>query len=131
MSTGLAASLARIGQGETRRLAATRLTSIIERAQRSFGRIAIGSDAPLVPFGRGFIDEIETLVASGVPAAQVLRWATAGGAMALGIDPDLGTVETGKLADLVIVDGDPLTRIRDLRGVRIVVVGGNVVWGTP
>ena len=48
------------------------------------------------------------LRASGLSADQVLRLATAEAALALGAHGDLGTVEAGRLADLVVLDGDPL-----------------------
>jgi imidazolonepropionase-like amidohydrolase len=96
------------------------------RLQRSSGRIAIGSDAPAVPYGYGLHLELALLAESGVPNAQVLRWATAAGAMALGLDQQLGTLEPGKLADFVIVDGDPLEEIGDTQRIDAVAKGGVV-----
>ncbi len=123
LATGVVAGLASLGARESA-ARAQRLGAIVERAQRSFGRVAIGSDAPAVPFGTGFIAELEALERAGVPPAQILRWATAGGAMALGLDRELGTVEAGKRADLVIVDGDPLASIGEIRRVELVVRNG-------
>ena len=88
--------------------------------------MAIGSDAPAVPYGRGLHDELALLAAAGIPNDQILRWATAGGAIALGLTLDAGTIEPGRLADFVIVDGDPLAAIGDLRQIVAVVKGG--VW---
>jgi Tol biopolymer transport system component len=102
------------------------LTTTIERVMRSSGRIAIGSDAPAVPYGTGFHDELRLLAARGIPNAQILRWATGGGAIALGLSLQLGTLEPGRLADLVIVNGDPLADIGALRRIKAVVKGG--VW---
>jgi hypothetical protein len=102
------------------------LSSTIERVMRSSGRVAIGSDAPAVAYGAGYHDELALLEARNIPRAQILRWATAGGAIALGLSLELGTLEAGRLADLVIVDGDPLARLDDLKRIRTVVVGG--VW---
>lgn len=67
--------------------------------------IALGHDWQ--PFG-GVATELARMVHHGLPAAAALRSATAVGAQALGIDHLVGTVEQGKLADLVVVDGDPV-----------------------
>jgi imidazolonepropionase-like amidohydrolase len=50
--------------------------------------------------------------------------ATAGNARILGMDEEIGTIESGKLADLVAVDGDPLSDISALDRVKLVVKGG-------
>ena len=98
----------------------------LERIAQSSGRIAIGSDAPAVPYGLGLHLELELLSRQGIPNAQILRWATAGGALALGLAHELGTLEAGKLADFVIIDGDPLDEIRDSQRIDAVVKGG--IW---
>jgi len=102
------------------------LAGTIERVMRSSGRIAIGSDAPAVAYGSGFHDELELLAGQGIPKAQILRWATAGGGLALGLSQELGTLEPGRLADLVVIDGDPLDDLDDLRQIEAVVMAG--VW---
>ena len=74
------------------------------RAARQAGvKIALGSDMSLET---GL--EIERMVHHGLTAAEALTAATGTAAEALGLDQHIGTVETGKLADLVIVDGDPV-----------------------
>ncbi len=74
-----------------------------------------GSGAALAGFGdqRGF----ELLVEAGFSPVEAIRIMTLNGATLLGIDEDLGSVEVGKIADLVVVDGDPAARPRDLRKV--------------
>ena len=52
----------------------------------------------------------------GIPALDVIRWATKHGAELMGRADELGTVEVGKLADLLVVDGDPLADITVLAG---------------
>ena len=52
--------------------------------------------------------ELERMVHHGMPAGEALVAATAIGAEALGLADQLGTVQTGRIADLVVVDGDPL-----------------------
>ena len=72
-------------------------------------------------------DELGRLAAAGVPPAEVLIAATRNGARALHRDAELGTIEPGKLADLVLVRGTPWTNIADARNVVTVVQGGYVV----
>ncbi|MDX3233074.1 amidohydrolase family protein [Streptomyces sp. ME19-01-6] len=69
---------------------------------------------------------VQTMVRYGASPYQALRAATVTGARALGMSAHLGTVEPGKLADLVLVEGDPLTDIRAAAAVRQVVLGGVV-----
>lgn len=90
-------------------------------------RIIAGSDGPgvgtLLP-GFALHRELELLVASGLSPLQALRAATSTAAEALGKEDLLGTIERGKLADLVVVDADPLERIQNLQKIRLVVQGG-------
>jgi len=74
------------------------------RAARDAGvKIALGSDMDL-----GVALEIQRMIFHGLTAGEVLTAATKVGAYALGLADQVGTVEPGKLADLLIVDGDPL-----------------------
>lgn len=85
--------------------------------------MTVGTDAANPWFyGR----ELELLVAAGIPPADVLRMATRNGAMALGRSSDLGTVEPGKLADLVILSADPLADVGNSRRVEWVVQEGRL-----
>ena len=59
-------------------------------------------------------------------AVVALRTATMVSAEAMGVGADIGSIEAGKLADITIVDGNPLANIRDLRKVRRVMKGGTV-----
>jgi enamidase len=72
-------------------------------------------------------DELARLVAAGVPPADVLIAASRNGALALHRDAELGTIEQGKLADLLLVRGTPWTDIADARNVVAVVRDGYVV----
>jgi Tol biopolymer transport system component len=102
------------------------LERTIARLVRAGGRVGVGSDAPAVPYGLGVHLELALLAEAGIPNDQVLRMATASGAIALGVERDLGTLEEGKLADFVVLDGDPLARIADTQRIVAVVKGG--VW---
>ena len=68
--------------------------------------------------------ELALFVKSGIPEAAVLRFATLNAAKALRLDDDLGTIEPGKIADLVILTGNPLEDIRNTRRVRMVFKDG-------
>lgn len=70
--------------------------------------------------------ELELYVEAGIPAAEVLRIATLVPAQVLGLEKDLGTIEPGKLADFILVEGDPTKNISDVRRVRTVVKDGKV-----
>jgi hypothetical protein len=102
------------------------LERTIARLVRAGGRVGVGSDAPAVPYGLGLHLELALLAEAGIANDQVLCMATAEGALALGLERDIGTLEEGKLADFVVIDGDPLTRIADTLRIVAVVKGG--VW---
>jgi imidazolonepropionase-like amidohydrolase len=90
--------------------------------------IAMGTDAgnPLTLHGPSVYAEMEAMQAAGLTPMQVLVASTRGGAQALGREKELGTVEKGKLADLLIVAADPSRDVANLRQVRWVVRGGVV-----
>ncbi|HYL98866.1 MAG TPA: amidohydrolase family protein [Blastocatellia bacterium] len=73
-------------------------------------------------------DEVEAYADAGVPAKAILLAATANGAKWLGKESSFGTVEPGKAADIVIIDGDPLTQIKDIRKISRVIKAGRVVY---
>jgi hypothetical protein len=102
------------------------LERTLARMVRAGGRVAVGSDAPAVPYGLGVHLELALLARAGIANDQVLRMATAEGALALGLEQQIGTLEAGKLADFVVLDGDPLTHIADT--LRIVAVAKGGIW---
>jgi Tol biopolymer transport system component len=102
------------------------LERTIARLVRAGGRVGVGSDAPAVPYGLGLHLELALLAEAGIANDQVLRMATAEGALALGLEREVGTIEEGKLADFVVIDGDPLMHIADTLKIVAVVKGG--VW---
>jgi imidazolonepropionase-like amidohydrolase len=71
--------------------------------------------------------EISLLHDHGASAMRAIQAATSSAARLLGIDDAVGSVETGKMADLILVDGDPLTDLRPLSAPRIVMQGGTIV----
>ena len=88
--------------------------------------IAMGTDAgnPLTLHGPSVYAEMEALQAAGLTPIQVLVASTLGGARAMGREKDFGTVEKGKLADLLVVAADPTADVANLRKVRHVIRGG-------
>ena len=72
--------------------------------------------------------ELEQWVQAGIPNADVLRAATLGSARWFGVDQRSGSIARGKLADLVVVDGDPTKDIAAIRKVRLVMKGGVVYY---
>ena len=76
--------------------------------------------------GYSLLKELELDVRAGVPAAKVLRMATLTSAQVVGADRERGTVAPGKLADLILVDGDPVAHIEDIRKISVVIKGGHV-----
>jgi imidazolonepropionase-like amidohydrolase len=86
--------------------------------------LVLGTDAPIGGFE--LHREMELFVRAGIPAPDVLQIATLGAARAMGMEDELGSLEPGKLADLILVDGDPTQDIRDIRRVMRVVKDGRV-----
>ena len=88
--------------------------------------ICMGSDVGVFAHGDN-VRELELMVEYGMPALEVLRAATSVNARILHLDDRLGQVRPGLLADLVAVEGDPSQRIGDLRKVRMVMKGGELI----
>jgi hypothetical protein len=99
------------------------MTFINEYKNRG-GRVTTGSDNGYIyqTYGFGYIRELELLREAGFHPLEVIRSATLYGAQALGQEKDLGTVEVGKLADLVIIDANPLENLQLLYGTGAIVL---------
>ena len=82
------------------------------------GRVTTGSDSGFIfqLYGFAYIRELELLREAGFHPLEIIRSATLNGAEALGLDNKLGTVETGKLADFVILEENPLENLKVLYG---------------
>jgi len=91
--------------------------------------LVVGTDEPvytnLLP-GFAYHRELLAMTYAGIPPAAVLKAATINGANALGVETSLGSIEVGKLADLVVVEGNPLADIKAARNVRFVIRDGVV-----
>lgn len=82
------------------------------------GRVTVGSDSGFIfqLYGFAYIREMELLREAGFHPLEIIRAATLNGAEALGVAQKLGTVSVGKLADLVVVDANPLKNLKVLYG---------------
>ena len=90
------------------------------------GIISPGSDTGAIP-GLGLHREMQLLVEFGSTPKQALLGATRDAALLIGKERDLGTVEPGKLADLLIVDGNPLQNIADTQKIKTVILDGKII----
>ncbi|MEM1207334.1 MAG: amidohydrolase family protein [Acidobacteriota bacterium] len=95
------------------------------RAYAAGVKIAFGTDCGVSPHGTNGL-EFELMTEAGMPAMETIQSATSVSAELLGIDDDLGSLEAGKLADVVAVPGDPLTDITAMQRVRFVMKEGVV-----
>jgi hypothetical protein len=80
-----------------------------------------------VPVGIGLHDELELLVESGFTPMEALQSATRNPARYFGTLKDMGTIEPGKLADMVLLNANPLDDIRNTRKINLVVLRGRIV----
>jgi len=90
--------------------------------------IAAGNDGG-TPFNphEDMLTELRLLIEAGVPPLEAIRAGTWGSARALGLEDETGTIERGKWADLVVLDGDPLVNIAALSRIAYVIQHGKVV----
>jgi imidazolonepropionase-like amidohydrolase len=100
----------------------------IARAIRAGVRVAVGTDFVGFPVRQG-ARELARMVEAGMSPMQAIRAATIVNAELLGRDDELGSIEVGKLADVIAVAGDPLADLALLEDVRFVMLGGRVVSG--
>ena len=105
------------------------MCSILPEASQAGVKLVLGDDYGTVnlPHG-GYGKELELYVThAGLSALEVLTWATRNGAELMGMGDTLGTIEAGKLADILVVDGDPsvdITVLQDLDKLLAIMKGG-------
>jgi imidazolonepropionase-like amidohydrolase len=97
--------------------------AMLRRALAMGVKIALGTDAAVYPHGNNAL-EFVLMAADGMTPAQCLRAGTASAAELLGLQNKIGTLEAGKLADIVAVPGDPLRGIRVTQSVIFVMKDG-------
>lgn len=103
--------------------------SNLKRLQQSGVTIAAGTDAGNIGtlHGPALHREFELMAEAGLSPQEILTAATRGGARVMGRESELGTIENGKLADLLLLNADPLNDITHLRCIYRVVKGGVVL----
>lgn len=102
----------------------------VTEAYRAGVPVGVGTDIPFeneIRYPDAYFRELAYLSAAGMSNADVLASATRVGAEILRMGDKLGTVETGKIADLLIVGANPLASLSNLRDVRYVIADGRVV----
>jgi cytosine/adenosine deaminase-related metal-dependent hydrolase len=102
-----------------------------QRATLRMAKLLYDSGIPIVAGTDGLAGftlhrELELYVQAGIPAPEVLRIATLGAARVARRDRELGSIAPGKLADVVLVEGDPAQRISDIRRTQLVIKDGQV-----
>jgi len=103
------------------------------RAVRAGVRVAFGSDEYYDVAGRSrgqsSLLTLQAYQEAGMSPLEVLRTATVNSAALLGWGDRIGSIEAGRLADIIAVDGDPLKDVKDLQRVRFVMKGGEIIKG--
>jgi imidazolonepropionase-like amidohydrolase len=94
---------------------------------RAGGKVGVGSHGEFD--GLGYHWELWSVGSGGMSAHEALRAATLTGAEALGVDGDLGSIEQGKLADLLVLDRNPLESLRHTNTIRYVMKNGRLYLG--
>ena len=105
------------------------MLEFLSKCHQAGARIVVGShtSAPFAERGMAYFREMELLVECGMTPLEVITAGTRNNAQFFGIDDRLGTIEVGKLADLIIVDGDPAKDISAMRKVEDVMLNGRWV----
>jgi imidazolonepropionase-like amidohydrolase len=103
----------------------------LARAIKAGVRIAAGSDeyyqAPGKTRGQTSLLMFRAYAEAGMPPLEIIRAATVNAAELLGWQNRIGTIEPGRFADIIAVEGDPLKDIAELERVRFVMKGGTVI----
>lgn len=113
------------GLSATARAIWERKTPLLQEAWAAGVRIGVGTDAGSYFPSNDIATELELLVEIGLSPSQALEAATAGNADILGLGTEIGVVEPERVADLLLVDGEPLRDVGDVRRLWRVVVRGH------
>ena len=99
---------------------------VVRKAIAKGVKIAVGTDAAVYPHGRN-LEELHLLTALGMTPLDAMRAATSVDAELLGLQDRIGSLESGKVADIVAVPGDPRQNIRQVEKVFFVMKEGSIV----
>lgn len=100
----------------------TRMKQMLKLLHDAGVPIVAGTDGSALLYAR----ELEIYVEAGIPAPDVLYIATLGAARVMGQDREAGSIDVGKRADLILIDGNPLENVGDVRRTRLVIKGGAI-----
>jgi enamidase len=105
------------------------LKKVFKKLHSAGVNIAAGTDSgtPGVVIGKGLHKELELMVEAGISPMEAIMAGTKNAANNLGKASELGTIESGKLADIIAVSGDPLKDIRDTREIKLVIKDGKTL----
>lgn len=96
------------------------------KAHKAGVKMVFGSDAGVMPHGE-IGKQFRVMVEYGMTPLEAIQAATRNGAQALGREKDVGAIAVGRFADIIAVDGDPLTNVRELESVDAVVKSGKLI----
>src|SRR5690606_34638750 len=96
----------------------------VKKMMEGGARVAVGSHGQFQ--GLGYHWELWSIASGGLSAHDALRAATVYGAEAIGFGVDIGTIEPGKLADILVLDADPLQDLRNSNSLRYVMKNGRL-----
>ena len=106
-----------------------KVAEFLRRYAAAGGKIVAGTDAGFMP-GLSLHYEMQMLVDLGISPMKAIQGATLWGAESIGQEKDLGTIEPGKLADITVIEGNPLNDIAATRNIRMVIKDGKVLETT-
>ena len=98
------------------------------KAHKAGVRMVFASDAGVMPHGQ-VGGQFKVMVDYGMTPIEAIQAATRNAAQALGRDKDVGAIAVGRYADMIAVDGNPLTNVRELESVDVVIKGGELIKG--
>jgi imidazolonepropionase-like amidohydrolase len=103
----------------------SQIQNTFSKAYKSGVKIAFGTDAGVYAHGKNY-KEFEYMVEGGMPPIEAIKAATTSAATLLGMSDKIGSISTGKFADIVAVDGDPLQDIKTMKNMAFVMKEGNI-----
>jgi imidazolonepropionase-like amidohydrolase len=103
-----------------------KMAEFVRKYAEAGGKVVSATDAGFMP-GLSMHYEMHMLSDIGVPAMKIIQGATLWAAESIGKAKDLGSVEAGKLADFIVIDGNPLSDIATTKNIRMVIKDGQVL----
>jgi imidazolonepropionase-like amidohydrolase len=123
---GVRQSWTRVARREPDTEGYKKVAEFLRKYVQAGGKVIPGTDAGIIP-GLSLHYEMQMLVEAGIPAMKVLQGATLWGAESFGQGKNLGSIEKGKLADITVIEGNPLNDIGTTKNVRMVIQDGKVI----